>query len=124
MLPNLDSAVDGRLVLAGLESLHAGLDDVDGGVAEDGSSSCDGTERPGHEFVHWLVGIAAAPPVLQRFHDEEADGLVRALFGHCRGKAFVRATDSWEGRETGLVGKQMASSELSSVLVRMCHLNE
>ncbi len=96
VLPNLDSAVDRRLVLARLQPLHPGLDDVDGRVAKDGGGAGDGAERARDELVDRLVGVPAAPPVLERLHDEEADGLVRALLRHRREEALVRPADTFQ----------------------------
>ena len=94
MFPDLNEAVHRVLVFRRLEALHAGLDDVDGRVAENGGRAGERAESAHHRFGDGLLRVAAAVPVLARFHDEESDRLVRALLQYSRRKTLVRSANS------------------------------
>ena len=79
MFEDLAGAVDAVLVLGSFETLHAGFDDVDGGVAVDGSGSGDGAEQSRHQLRHLLVLVASAIHVLEGEKDPKSDSLIRAL---------------------------------------------
>jgi hypothetical protein len=117
---DLNGTVERVLVTARLETLHARLDHIDGRVAVDAGCASDQTKKTGPQNGHRCVQIEAfVDPILtlERFHDKEANGLIRTLFDDGRRDALVHAANAVFSHDLANAVREALVLRISRVLV-------
>jgi hypothetical protein len=93
----LDEAVKAVLVFLGIETLHLSLDDIDGSVGKDGSSTSNSTREESDGSVSVGNTERFREDGSGFFIDEESDTLVRSLSEDSGGETSVDTVEALSG---------------------------